>query len=706
MAALVLRVLERHLVLGCSDGLPQATAKVVVGVGGAVDATALERIRAGTGSLRSARRESDSAETVWPTAFLMGNGVDDAVPHRMLGEWIVALTVALQRWVGDPVWRGRVLAAGPDRLDLALPWQRDGVLDDMVRLALQTVELWAGSAPEHWPDVNAAIDPGMQAASAGGLRPDALRLALGAIGRGIPVDLRPGHVQYGWGHRLQRLHSTLTGRTGYVAAMIAENKWQSARLLGAAGLPVPEGAVVADYDRALRAADALGWPVVVKPLNQEQGRGVVAGIRGEDGLRRAFDAADRFSPGEVVVEKHVDGDDHRLQVVNGRCVTALHKTPGGITGDGVSTVGQLLERLNADPRRGTGAPFFMKPIPLDDEARECLSEQKLRVDSVPVAGRWIALRRIANVHVGGSAEDVTESVHPDNRRLAERAARIVGLDIAGLDFLTPDITRSWREVGGAICEVNAFPEMGDPDWGIHRKVLDVLFEDGTARIPTVAIGGPGGAGAAALLLHRIWMSAGTLSGLCATTTVRVGEDIVADGDCGGLPRAGMVLNDPAVQAAVFEFSADDLGVMGSPCDRYDVAALMDVGPESVGRYADVLQRARGAIVIGADDRVGRDLLGHPPDTGRQVMVGAAPSAALTAHRDGGGEVVYLGRRDGATWVIGAAGARETPLAPLPDTAGAVLPVIFAAAIAWIQGVDPASIAAGVGAVAAESGLVG
>lgn len=687
MSRVVPSVVEQRLLLGRWAGLPQATAMVTLAVDGDADDAVLTRIRTGATALCPGQPLFGVSESDWPDAFLL----DDGGAEDPLARWVVAVTVALQRWAGDPVWRGRVLPRQGGHLLVAIPWQREGVFNDTLRLALQLVELWAGTPAEQWPDVNAAIGSGMDAARAEGLGADALRLALAGVERGIPVDRRPGHLQYGWGARLQWLHATVSGRTSYVAAAIAQSKIESTRILADAGLPVPQGFVVGDVDEALRVAETLGWPVVVKPINQEQGRGVVAGIRGEGLLRRAVDAALRFSPGAVVVENHVCGADHRLQVVNGMFIAAHYRRPGGVVGDGVSTVAALLDSLNSDPRRGEDHRTFMKKLRMDAEARECLAEQGLDIHAVPESGRWVPLRRIANVSAGGTSEDVTDTVHPDNRRLAERAARIVGLDIAGVDYLTPDITRSWREVGGAICEVNSYPQLGDPVRDTYGDILDLMFTGGTGRIPVVATTGTGGA-PAATLLHRIWSAAGTVTGLCASGMVKVGPEIISTEPFAGLPRAGVVLNDPAVQAAVFELGSAELAALGSPCDRYDVAAVIDPDGPSLELYAAVLGRSETVVVDAADPTaVG---LVAPVDPDRCVLISGDPQAPnVLSHLGAGGHAVILDNRAGADWVVVAAGDHHTPVIPVREIASPDLrAALFAAALAWAQGLPPAVIA--------------
>jgi cyanophycin synthetase len=417
------------------------------------------------------------------------------------------------------------------------------------------------------------------------------------------------------------------------------------------------------------------------------------------------------------VEKHIVGDDHRLLVVNGSMLMATRRLPGAVEGDGQRTVTQLIEQLNADPRRGTGKRSLMMRLFLDDEALSMLAEQALGPDSVPPRGQRVHLRRTANISTGGTAEDVSTLIHSDNRLLAERAARILGLDIAGVDFLCPDIARSWREVGGGICEVNAQPGfrphwLSDPNRDINGEILDSLFSEGPPRIPTAAIAGAKGKTAVAQLLHRIWQQAGACTGLSCTEGVKLGEAwLHAKVISSANTACQMLLPDPALQSLVLEISAKELLDDGHPLDRYDVSALLNVqadlvaaegaGPLSVVArlQAQVLQRTTNAVVLNADGahclRLG-ELPGLPP---RVLVSASAGNAAVLAHLGAGGRAVWPQARGSSDWVCLAEGESVEFLMPLNDLAAnhggrclfTAQNALFAIALAWAQGVPLESI---------------
>lgn len=649
----------------------------------------------------------------WPGAF-----ITEGSDPPGFAQWLVALTVALQRWARDPVYQGRVLVGQGRRIRIALPWERDAVLKGALQMALNHLLLWNQPDATQVQLTHAArsLNAWLDQVQTGGLVPIIQRFAMAAMQRTMPVSARNGILFIGWGCRTECFESSFTGNTGNIAARIARNKPFASQMLHGAGIPIPPTALVADWEKARAVALKLGWPVVVKPSNRDQGEAVVPGIRDEALLCKAYAAAARLSPGAVIVEKHVEGEDHRLLVVGGRLLMATRRIPARVCGDGVKTVSQLISEVNADPRRGNSKRSLMMRLALDEEALACLSELSLTPESIPAAGCFVRLRRTANISTGGTAEDVTACIHPDNRFLAERAARVIGLDIAGVDFLCPDISRSWREVGGAICEVNAQPGfrphwLSDPARDINGEIIDWLFRDKPARIPTAAITGTNGKSTVARMLHHIWLTAGRTAGVCTTNGVWIGEELVSDKNLSGYPGGRILLEDPAVEAAVIELPRKGLILFGHPCDRYDVGALLNVQDDHIGvegidsmaqmaqLKAEALERATQAVVINAEDPLClamRDRAG----TQRHILVARDRSnPAVEDHRAADGEAVFIGSHQLAPWIVLAEGATETRLLPLyeiPATMNGLLRfnevnALFAAALAWAQGVPLATM---------------
>ncbi len=699
-----LRIINRRFLLGCSDRLAERTALVEIAVPDHVvfDDAAETRIRAGIAALHPEEPLLRTTDNDWPDSFLVAGPPDqpgDPVMQR-LGRWLVAVTITIQRFAREPVFRGRVSRCDPQRLTLALPWYREAVFNESLTLALQLVGQWVGigSAKAAEPTLSGHFGERWMGIRNGGVAPYTLSFIQAGALRGIPFSVLPSCVQLGWGANAERFDMSFSTETSWMANSLAKNKAKTSRTLAAAFLPVPDSRVVSDVEAAERVANQLGWPVVIKPLSQELGSGVVAGIPDAATLRQTFGRAAKYSPGNVVIENHIDGDDHRMLVVNGRMLMAVRRVPAGVTGDGVHTVAQLVEAANTDPRRGTHRYSLLKKLVFDDEAASCLAEHGNTKESVPRSGQWVPLRRIANISSGGTAEDVTASVHPDNVAMAERAARIVGLNIAGIDFLTTDISRSWRDIGGAICEVNAQPGfsphwLAAPERDMEGEVLDLLFAERSALIPTAAITGATGTGMAARMLGEIWRAAGRLTGICTTSELRIGEEVLTTQNRSGYPGTRIILEDPGVQAAVLEMPGAGLASTGHPCDRYDVAAVLDASDQL---EAEVLQRAELAVVINADDPRCLALRSHA-GTARHILVAREPDCpAVVEHRRSGGESVFIAGRDGRRWVVLAEGERELALMPVDEIPGAnnaqrCSSSMFAAALAWAQGIEIAVI---------------
>lgn len=387
---------------------------------------------------------------------------------------------------------------------------------------------------------------------------------------GMPWRWVQGNVyQFGWGSRAQWLDSSFTEKTSRIGSFLARNKLEAAAVLRQSGIPVPDHFFARDADEAEGVAARLGYPVVVKPVNLDGGAGVMPGLRDAAAVRQAYAEARKLSPA-VMVEKHVEGNDYRLQVFRGEVIWASHRVPGGVIGDGKTTVTRLLATLNADPMRGPpGSKALLKRIELDAEAQKLLDEQGLKPDSVPAADRFIRLRRAANVASGGRPVPVLEQVHADNLALAARAARALRLDLAGIDLLIPDIRRSWVEGGAAICEVNAQPQL----WPTLPALLLKRLVLGNGRIPViVVVGNPTETAWVDQLTGRIG-GLGVRVGVAACDGVTVAGATLVPGPCELLAGSQALLLNPDVDLAIVRI--DDLSLMqtGLPCDRFDLLIL-------------------------------------------------------------------------------------------------------------------------------------
>lgn len=290
--------------------------------------------------------------------------------------------------------------------------------------------------------------------------------------------------RYGLGKNSVWLESSITSNTPLFGVKLASDKFKSAHILRCFGLPTPDHILVADEDEAVTAAAQLGYPVVIKPADQEQGRGVFASLATERAVRTSFQAAAKHS-NRTLVEKHIPGEDYRITVMHGKVIKVVYRRPGGITGDGHNTVAALIakEQLKPHYQRTLKRTNTMR-LGLDEEACDLLADAGLETESIPPAGKFIALRRKSNITAGGTHGLVPAAdIHPDNVSLAVNAAQVLGLDIAGIDLIIPDLSKSWREVNGVICEVNAQPQIGHRDTPeLFGKMLSALLKDG-GRIP-------------------------------------------------------------------------------------------------------------------------------------------------------------------------------------------------------------------------------
>jgi len=531
------------------------------------------------------------------------------------------------------------------------------LLNSLLPDALRT----PGSVPDGW-EWPAARDEFIRYAQRRALGPSTASLVRAADERGIPW-LRLNEqslVQLGHGKYQQRIQATVTGRTPHIAVELASDKEETNKILASLGLPVPRQELVQSEDAAVRAAHRLGFPVVTKPYNGNHGRGISIRLMDDDEVRAGFAAAREHSR-SVIVENFVGGDDHRLLVVNGELVAATKRTPGHVVGDGVHTIAELVEQVNADPRRGVGHEKVLTKIQLDREAEMMMERVGCTADSIPAPDQVVYLRSTANLSTGGTATDVTDIIHPDNRDMAVRAIRAIGLDVGGVDFLSPNIAESYKTIGGGICEVNAAPGFRmhvSPSEGTPRDVagpvIDMLFPPGTpSRVPIAAITGTNGKTTTARMLAHITKMAGYTPGLTTTDGVYIDGQRTVEGDMTGPVSARMVLSDPHIDMAVLETARGGLLRAGMGVRHVDVGAVLNIqsdhlgmkGIDTLDQLAEVkrivVEVAQECAVLNADDPHVLKMSGY---TGARVIcyVTMNPSHALVReHVRSGGRACAL-----------------------------------------------------------------
>lgn len=409
--------------------------------------------------------------------------------------------------------------------------------------------------------------------------------------RGIPVMRldEASLVQLGHGANQKRIRASVTGQTTLIGADVASHKHLTKRLLDDAGVPVPRGVLVSSIDDALREARRLGFPLVTKPLDGNHGRGITTAIGDEEQLRFGFDLA-REHGRRVVLEQFFPGRDHRILVIDGKLVAVAERIPAHVIGNGVHTITQLIEEVNRDPRRGEGHEKVMTRIKVDAHVTDYLARSGLTVNSIPGPGDIVMLRATANLSTGGTAVDRTNEIHFDNAEIARRAAMIVGLDIAGIDFVCPDISKSVRDTGGGVIEVNAAPGFRmhlEPSEGpprdVARPVLQMLYPEGSrSRIPIFSITGTNGKSTTARMLKHVLRFTGCSIGLTSTTGVYINDVLVMKGDATGPRSARMVLRDPTVDVAVLETARGGILREGLGYGQADVGAVLNVAEDHLG----------------------------------------------------------------------------------------------------------------------------
>ncbi len=467
-------------------------------------------------------------------------------------------------------------------------------------------------------------------------------------------------VQFGHGRYQQRIQATTTGRTSNIAVELASDKEETNDILRDLGLPVPKQLLVRSASEAVRAAERIGYPVVLKPLAGNHGRGVAINLRSREEVEVGFEKASEHGR-TIIVESYIEGFDHRLLVVNGELVAAAKRVPGHVVGDGKHTIEELVDIVNEDPRRGVGHEKVLTRLEFDHQAERLLAKLGYGRTTVPKKDEIVYLRSTANLSTGGTAIDVTDVIHPDNREMAIRAIKAIDLDIGGVDFLTKDITESYREAGGGICEVNAGPGFRmhvAPSEGTPRDVagpvIDMLFPPDTpSSIPIAAVTGTNGKTTTSRMLAHILKMSGLTVGLTSTDGVYIDGKLSVAGDMTGPISAQMILRDPSVDAAVMESARGGMLRSGLGFQECNVSACLNVSADHLGlRGIDTLEQlaevkrvpieiAKDAAILNADDPLCLQMADHT-DAATICYVTMNPSHPLVKkHIQAGGQAFVL-----------------------------------------------------------------
>ncbi|MBB3244238.1 cyanophycin synthetase [Herbaspirillum sp. Sphag64] len=513
------------------------------------------------------------------------------------------------------------------------------------------------------------------------LGPSTGSIVTAALKRGIPFRrLTQGSmVQFGWGSRQKRIQAAETSATSAIAESIAQDKELTKMLLHAAGVPVPIGRVVETAEDAWAAAQEIAAPVVIKPRDGNQGKGVAVNISTKEQITAAFNAAVRISD-EIIVERYLPGHDYRLLVIGKNLVAAARRDPPQVIGDGVHTIRQLVDKVNSDPLRGDGHATSLTKIRFDDIALATLSKQNFDAESIPPQGARVVLRNNANLSTGGTATDVTDDVHPELAARAVAAAQMVGLDICGVDIVCNSVHKPLEEQEGGIVEVNAAPGLRmhlSPSYGKGRAVgeaiINTMFEDGDdGRIPVVAVAGTNGKTTTVRLITHLLAQQGLRVGMTNTDGVYIDKQRIDTGDCSGPRSARNVLFHPDVDAAVLETARGGVLREGLGFDRCNVAVVTNIGMGDhlglsyISTVEDLAVVKRvivenvaptGYAVLNAADPMVSNMAQSCP--GEVIFFALDPLHPIMAtHRAQGRRVVY---RDGND-IVAAQGAQEVRLA--------------------------------------------
>ncbi|MDF1505489.1 cyanophycin synthetase [Roseisolibacter sp. H3M3-2] len=540
------------------------------------------------------------------------------------------LALELQALAGSDVRFGRVVPSGDEGVwwvivayeheEVGLQAMRDAVR--VVRAALAGTPADALAA-----DVRETVGRLHARAERVRLGPSTSAVVEEARRRGIPVRrLNSGSlVQLGLGRHLRRIQATMTDLTSAIAVELAQDKDDTKRVLGNIGLPVPQGGVARDEDEAVEIAASVGYPVLLKPLDASHGDGISPRLDDADGVRRAWAAAVGAARGgrHVLVERFATGRDHRVLVVGGRMVACAERVPAHVVGDGARTVRALIAEANADPRRGQGHDKILTRLPEDDTTVAFLARGARTLDTVPAAGETVFLRATANLSTGGTSIDRTDEMHPDNVTACEMAAGAVGLDVAGIDVLTDDVSVPFRENGAVIIEVNASPGIrmhthpaeGKPR-NVAAPIVDLLYPPGTeTEIPVLAVTGTNGKTTTVRLIAHLFRHTGKTVGFTTTDGVYLQNRLVMEGDMTGPFAANIILSNPTVDVAVLETARGGLLRAGLGWEECDVGVVLNVTADHLGlrgihtleQLAEVksvipaVVRREGHAVLNADD---------------------------------------------------------------------------------------------------------
>jgi cyanophycin synthetase len=550
-----------------------------------------------------------------------GGFVERLVCGTYFGHIVEHVALELSEMAGVPVNYGKTLYADkPGYYNVIVAYKAERGMHFLLRVAVELVDALVKGKPYPLKD---KIKEARRLIARTELGPSTRAIVAAAHERGIPV-LRVNNdslVQLGYGKNRKFIQAAMSNQTSGIAVEIAGDKELTKTILEQADIPVPRGSIVETAAEAVSAMLDLGGPVVVKPIDGHQGKGVSLNLTTEAGVAEAFQIAQEYSH-DVLVEEQLTGRDYRVLVVNGHVVAASERLPCHVIGDGLHNLGQLIELANQDPLRGDGHDKALTKIVVDQVMLCCLHKRNLNLEYIPAVGERVFLRETGNLSTGGTASDVTDIVHPEIKRLCERAARVVGLDICGLDLVASDISQP-LEKGNGFIEANAAPGLRmhtSPTYGQPRDVggaiINMLYPQGmNGRIPIISITGTNGKTTVTRIIGHVLQEMNWCVGMTTTDGIFIGGESVSRGDTTGPHSARVVLSDPTVEVAVLETARGGIIRRGLGYDWSDISIITNIREDHIGQdgihdiedlvhiKSLIAERVRegGTLILNADD---------------------------------------------------------------------------------------------------------
>src|ERR1051325_1839036 len=610
-----------------------------------------------------------------------GGFVERLVGGTYFGHIVEHVALELSELAGVPVYYGKTLYADePGYYNVIVAYRAERGMRFLLGVAVELVDALVGNEP--YP-LEEKLEEARRLIARTELGPSTRAIVEAARRRDIPVFRvnSDSLVQLGYGRNRKFIQAAMTNQTSGIAVEVAGDKELTKTILEQADLPVPRGRIVETLDEAIAALHELGAPVVIKPMDGHQGKGVSLNLSTPAEVSEAFRIAQAHSH-DVIVKEQLTGRDYRVLVVNGRVVAASERLPCHVTGDGLHNLGELIEIANRDPLRGDGHDNALTKIVVAQELLCCLRKRNLSLEHVPGAGERVLLRETGNLSTGGTATDVTDHVHPEIKRQCERAARAVGLDVCGLDLVATDISQP-LDRGNGFIEANAAPGLRmhtQPTHGQPRDVggaiIDMLYPQGAnGRIPIISVTGTNGKTTVTRMIGHILQEMNWCVGMTTTDGIHIGAERVSRGDTTGPHSARDVLSDPTVEIAVLETARGGIMRRGLGYDWSDISVITNIREDHIGQdgirdiedlvhiKSLIAERVRegGTLILNADDEQCVRLIKNERvrRINKQFVYFSLSDNHLLIRKylDIGGAAFFV--RDG--WIIEATGHKESPV---------------------------------------------